>query len=56
MSLAKAIEILDCQVVITAIEENVLAPFLSSLTDKSNDDSMDKYKMFHVKQGEVVER
>ena len=43
--LAKAIEKLDCQVIITAIDEVVLEPLVSS--DK-------KYAMFHVKHGEVL--
>jgi DNA replication and repair protein RecF len=42
--LAKAIEQLDCQVIITAIDESVLKPLVSSNK---------KYNMFHVKHGEV---
>jgi len=47
-SLSKAIDKLDCQVIITAIDVDVLQPFLS----KNNDDN---YYMFHVKHGEVSE-
>lgn len=56
LSLAKAINVLDCQVIITAIEESVLAPFLSLMSENSKEDDEDKYKMFHVKQGDVVEK
>ncbi len=55
-SLANAIKELNCQVIITAIEESVLAPFISSLSECSDEEQKGKYKMFHVKQGEVVEK
>ncbi|MDX2370138.1 MAG: DNA replication/repair protein RecF [Colwellia sp.] len=48
-ALSKAIEILDCQVIITAIEASVLQPFLGVCDDR-------KYSMFHVKHGKVSER
>ncbi|GAA0818227.1 DNA replication/repair protein RecF [Colwellia asteriadis] len=56
LSLARAINHLDCQVIITAIEENVLAPFISLFEENSGSNKEDKYKMFHVKQGDVVEK
>ena len=46
-SLSKAIDKLDCQVIITAIESSVLQPFLGSC-DNIN------YSMFHVKHGKVI--
>lgn len=42
--LSKAIEQLNCQVIITAIDKFVLEPFVSSNKN---------YKMFHVKHGEI---
>jgi DNA replication and repair protein RecF len=60
LSLSKAINNLDCQVIITAIEESVLDPFLSSLlvtdTEDTNVDENGNYKMFHVKHGKVFEK
>lgn len=47
VALSSAIESLNCQVIITAIEKNVLYPF-------AEQDSSDKYKVFHVKHGEVL--
>jgi DNA replication and repair protein RecF len=55
-SLSKAVNHLDCQVIITAIEESVLEPFLSPLLSSNIEDENDNYKMFHVKHGEVVEK
>jgi len=54
-ALSDAMGKLDCQVVITAIEEGVLQPFISDL-DVDNKDSSDKikYHMFHVKQGDIL--
>ena len=49
-ALSTAIEKLDCQVIITAIEESVLQPMLEQMTVSGNDNS---YNMFHVKHGEV---
>ncbi|MCW8834597.1 MAG: DNA replication/repair protein RecF [Colwellia sp.] len=46
-ALSSAIEFLNCQVIITAIEESVLQPFIES--NNSNE-----YKVFHVKHGEVI--
>ena len=43
---SQAIERLDCQVIISAIEKTVLDPIIP--TDNN-------YKMFHVKQGEILE-
>ena len=45
-ALSKAINALDCQVIITAIEEIVLEPLVPNNKN---------YKMFHVKHGEIVE-
>ena len=47
--LAKAIERLNCQVIITAIESDVLAPFIDT-NDKI------KFSMFHVKHGKISEK
>ncbi|MBL4823401.1 MAG: DNA replication/repair protein RecF [Colwellia sp.] len=47
-ALSRAIEKLDCQVIITAIEASVLQPFLGPCDDIN-------YRMFHVKHGEVSE-
>ncbi|WP_114326333.1 DNA replication/repair protein RecF [Candidatus Colwellia aromaticivorans] len=47
-ALSKAIDELDCQVIITAIESSVLQPFLGACEDR-------KYSMFHVKHGKVLE-
>ncbi|WP_019028789.1 DNA replication/repair protein RecF [Colwellia piezophila] len=54
-SLSKAISNLDCQVVITAIEENVLQPFISDslVTNKESSEKL-KYHMFHVKHGGIL--
>jgi len=62
-ALSSALDLLDCQVVITAIESDVLQPFLHGFTCKSQDENsgnlalqqIEKYKMFHVKHGEVSE-
>lgn len=48
-ALSKAINKLDCQVIITAIESSVLQPFFGPCDDR-------KYSMFHVKHGRVSER
>lgn len=48
-ALSKAIEKLDCQVIITAIESSVLKPFFGK-------DNEIKFSMFHVKHGKVSER
>jgi len=47
-ALSNAIEKLNCQVIITAIESNVLQPFFGVCGDR-------KYSMFHVKHGKVIE-
>ncbi len=47
--LSKAIEKLDCQVIITAIDSNALLPFLG-------EQGIRKYSMFHVKHGKVLEK
>ena len=49
VALSVAIGKLDCQVIITAIEPNVLKPFIGSSKDR-------KYAMFHVKHGKVTEK
>ncbi len=46
--LSAAIEKLDCQVIITAIDSSVLQPFLGTCGNMN-------YSMFHVKHGEVSE-
>jgi len=48
-ALSIAIEKLDCQVIITAIDSGVLQPFFGTCDDR-------KYSMFHVKHGKVSER
>ena len=48
-ALSTAIDKLDCQVIITAIEPNVLHPFIGGCDDR-------KYSMFHVKHGKVSEK
>lgn len=45
-ALSTAIERLDCQIIISAIEKTVLEPIIPSDNN---------YKMFHVKQGEILE-
>jgi DNA replication and repair protein RecF len=54
-ALSTAINKLDCQVVITAIDEGVLQPFISDLQG-ANEESSDKakYHMFHVKHGGIL--
>jgi len=47
-ALSNAIEKLNCQVIITAIESNILKPFIDICGDR-------KYSMFHVKHGKVTE-
>ena len=47
--LSTAIQKLDCQVIITAIESDVLKPFLEPHDDVN-------YSMFHVKHGKVIEK
>lgn len=46
-ALSSAIAFLNCQVIITAIEKNVLHPF-------AEETSSDNYKVFHVKHGEII--
>ncbi|MEI6893665.1 MAG: DNA replication/repair protein RecF [Colwellia sp.] len=54
-ALSKAISKLDCQVVITAIEQGVLQPFIDDLKVNINDSSDNsKYHMFHVKHGGIL--
>lgn len=48
-ALSSALDKLDCQVIITAIEVNVLDPFLEASKGR-------KYSMFHVKHGKVIEK
>ncbi len=47
--LSTAIQKLDCQVIITAIESEALKPFLEPHDDRN-------YSMFHVKHGKVLEK
>jgi DNA replication and repair protein RecF len=54
-ALSKAISNIDCQIVITAIEEGVLQPFINDLQDDNNESSDKiKYHMFHVKHGDIL--
>ncbi|MBU2870974.1 DNA replication/repair protein RecF [Colwellia sp. E2M01] len=54
-SLSNAISSLDCQVVITAIEEDVLQPFIDDVdVSKNESDKNIKYHMFHVKHGGIL--
>ncbi len=58
-ALSKAIDKLNCQVVITAIEKSVLNPFICDevILDKSTnlvENTTDKYSMFHVKHGNII--
>lgn len=65
-ALSLALKELDCQVVITAIEQEVLQPFLERFTldevdktsfdqdkDSSTERNTEYFKMFHVKHGEI---
>ena len=52
--LSKAINELDCQVIITAIEKNVLESFLCNREGPENENSKHKnFKMFHVEHGKI---
>jgi DNA replication and repair protein RecF len=58
-TLSEAVDKLNCQVIITAIEESVLQPFIcdENIVDKSNslrENIKDKYAMFHVKHGYIT--
>ncbi|MCP4991095.1 MAG: DNA replication/repair protein RecF [Colwellia sp.] len=54
-ALSIAMKKLDCQVVITAIEEGVLQPFICDLLESNKDSSeKTKYHMFHVKHGDIL--
>ncbi len=46
-ALSSAIDVLNCQVIITAIEQSVLHPFMDSTCSK-------QYEVFHVKHGEIL--
>jgi len=57
-ALSKAIDKLNCQVIITAIDETVLQPFTNSEQAKSESSNLkenktEKYCMFHVKHGNI---
>ena len=62
-ALSKALEILDCQVVITAISNDVLTPFFERFNDgicnnvcsenEKTITTIENYKVFHVKHGEI---
>jgi DNA replication and repair protein RecF len=65
-ALSSAIELLDCQVVITAIDKEVLEPFFKRFifdgdiestidNDSAIEENTEYYKMFHVKHGEITE-
>jgi len=66
-ALSTALNKLDCQVVITAIEREVLSPFFESFIFNRSDECIDVekeslkaknteyYKVFHVKHGEISE-
>jgi DNA replication and repair protein RecF len=53
--LTKAIEELNCQVLITAIDKEALSPLLVDLTISENEinDKL-KYHMFHVEHGDIL--
>ncbi len=54
-ALSNAINNLDCQVVITAIDESVLQPFLTNnIVDEGIRCKNPKYHMFHVKHGGIL--
>ena len=59
-ALSRAIDKLNCQVVITAIEESVLHPFIYNNSIVMNESSYlkehitEKYSMFHVKHGNIT--
>ena len=53
-SLSTALSILDCQVIITAIEEGVLQPFITNDLVIDKESSKNKYHMFHVKHGGIL--
>ncbi|WP_159816751.1 DNA replication/repair protein RecF [Colwellia sp. 20A7] len=63
-ALSEALEILDCQVVITAISNDVLTPFFDRFNESNKSDidysenertitKIEDYKVFHVKHGEI---
>jgi len=59
-ALSNALEVLDCQVVITAISNDVLTPFFNRFNVSNNDCfennktvTTENYKVFHVKHGEI---
>jgi len=67
VALSSALQELNCQVVITAIESDVLKPFLEGLSKMNNDqlsseknlpkiENREYYKMFHVKHGNISEK
>jgi len=58
-ALSGAIDKLDCQVIITAIDKSVLQPFIcdNNIHDESGnilENKNDKYSMFHVKHGNIT--
>ena len=53
-SLSTALSVLDCQVIITAIEEGVLQPFIINDSVINKESSKNKYHMFHVKHGGIL--
>jgi len=53
-SLSTALRVLDCQVIITAIEEGVLQPFITNDSVIDKESSKNKYHMFHVKHGGIL--
>ena len=64
-ALSAALEALKCQIVITAIDDDVLIPFFERFCSARNDDTssgdelerasytIENYKVFHVKHGEI---
>jgi DNA replication and repair protein RecF len=53
-SLSTALSVLDCQVIITAIEEGVLQPFITNDLVIDKESSKNKYHMFHVEHGGIL--
>jgi DNA replication and repair protein RecF len=59
-ALSSALSKLDCQVLITAIENDVLFPFYDTLSNKESsiegESALENFKVFHVKHGGILEK
>lgn len=51
--LADTILQMNCQAVITAIDEKMIKPFIVNFCSENNDGKQQKFKMFHVEHGKV---